>query len=359
MKKYSHTSLAIAAAAAMAGLGVAAAGTPGHRVQFRDSLQTFDASTIDSAGSFLVGELERLDPMLHMPLAAVTWGRDINLREDVSIADEFSAFTNSNFASAPGVSGSNKAWIGKDANAITGVSLDIGKTTSPLPLWALQLGWTIPELESAQKLNRPIDQQKLLALQLKYQMDIDEQVYIGDTALGFTGLLNSASAGSNANAVTGNWTTTATPAQILADVNELLNSAWAASGYAVCPSKLLLPPLQFGYLVATIVSTAGNISILEYLKQNTLSNSINGVPLDIQPTKWLTGTTRGGQGPGASGKDRMVAYTNDPMRVRFPLVPLQRTPLEYRDLRQLTTYFGRLGVVEVVYGECLAYRDGI
>ena len=329
-----------------------------RRLQFKDGLMTFDAQTIDSAGSFLVGELERLDPMLHQPLAAVTWSRDIDLRSDVSIADEFSAFTNSNFASPNGVNGSNKAWVGKDASAIVGVALDIGKTTTPLNLWAMQLGWTIPELESAQKLGRPVDAQKMAGLQLKYQMDIDEQVYIGDAGLGLTGMLNSTAITNITNAQTGTWSS-ATPAQILADVNELLNSVWAASGYSICPGKLLLPPKQYSLLVSTIVSSAGNISVLEFLKVNSLSNSVNGVPLDIQPLKWLTGTTAGGKGPGVSGKDRMLAYTQDPMRVRFPLVPLQRTPLEYRDLRQLTTYFGRIGAVEVVYGETLGARDGI
>jgi hypothetical protein len=49
---------------------------------------THDGRTVDSAGAFLVQELERLDPALHMPLAAVTWGRDIDLREDVTLADE-------------------------------------------------------------------------------------------------------------------------------------------------------------------------------------------------------------------------------------------------------------------------------
>jgi len=330
-----------------------------RRLKFQDGLLTFDAQTIDSAGSFLIGELERLDPRLHEPLAAVTWSRDIDLREDVSIADEFSAFTNSTFASPNGVTGSNKAWVGKDANAILGVSLDIGKTTTPLNLWAMQLGWTLPELESAQKLGRPVDQQKFAGMQLKYQMDIDEQVYLGDTGLGLTGMLNQTLMTNVANAVTGSWTTTATAAQILADVNELLNSVWAGSGYAVCPDTLLLPPLQYGFLVANLVSTAGNISILEFLKNNSLSNSVNGRPLNILPLKWLTGTTRGGQGPGSSGKDRMYAYTKDPMRIRFPLVPLQRTPLEYRDLRQLTTYFGRLGAVELVYPETTGARDGI
>lgn len=321
------------------------------RHQFRDGLMTYDARTIDSSGAFLIGELERLDQRLHEPLAAVTWGRDVDLREDVSIADEFSSFTNSSFAAAGGVAGSGKAWIGKDASAITGIALDIGKTTNPLSLWGMQLGWTLPELESAQKLGRPVDQQKYAGMQLKYQMDIDEQVYIGDTALGFGGLVNSTNVTNATNAVTGGWAT-ATPAQILADINELLQSVWAASGFAVCPDRILLPPVQFSYLTSQLISSAGNISILEFVKANSISNSINGRPLDIQPVKWLTNR-------GTSNSQRMVAYTKDVNRVRFPLVPLQRTPLEYRDLRQLTTYFGRLGVVEFVYPETLGYRDGI
>ena len=328
------------------------------RIYTRDGLMTFDQRTIDASGVFLVGELERLDQRLHEPLASVTWGRDIDLREDVSIADEYSAFTNSSFASAPGVSGSNKAWVGKDSSAIVGVSLDIGKTTSPLNLWAMQIGWTIPELESAQKLGRPVDQQKFAGMQLKYQMDIDEQVYLGDTALGLYGLLNHSSMANVTNATTGTWSS-ASNDHILADINELLKSVWSTSAFAVCPDRLLLPPTQFSMLASRIVSTAGNISLLTYLKENTISNAVNGRPLEILPLKWLTGTTAGGVGPGDSGKDRMIAYTKDPTRVRFPLVPLQRTPLEYRDLRQLTTYFGRLGAVELVYPETIGARDGI
>lgn len=321
-----------------------------RRAYTKDGLMTFDAQTIDSAGAFLIGELERLDQTLHAPLAAVTWARDIQLREDVSIADEVSSFTNSTFAAAGGASPNGKSWIGKDANAIQGIALDIGKTAHPLNLWGMQLGWTIPELESAQKLGRPVDAQKFEGMQLKYQMDVDEQVYIGDGVLGTTGLVNDAGV-TVTNAVTGNWGS-ATADQILGDVNALLESTWESSAFARCPDKLLLPPLKFSSLVSKIVSSAGNISILEYLKKNSICNSINGRELDIQPLKWLTGR-------GAAGKDRMVAYTNDRNLVRFPLVPLQRTPLEYRGIHQLTTYFGRLGQVETVYPETVGYVDGI
>lgn len=320
------------------------------RAQTRDHMLTFDARTVDSTGTFLIGELERLDQNIHNPLASVTWTRDIDMRSDVSIADEVSSFTNSTFAAAGGNSPRGKAWVGKDTDAIQGIALDIGKTAQPLTLWAMQLGWTIPELESSVKVGRPVDTQKYDGMMLKYNMDVDEQVYIGDEILGVEGLLNSSKV-SATNVPGGSWDTK-TPQEILDDVNLILNNAWIASAFAVCPDKLLLPPKQYSKLVSRVVSEAGNISILEFLKNNSLSNSINGKPLDIQPSKWAVGR-------GAAGTDRMMTYTQSENRVRFPLVPLQRTPLEYRDLRQLTTYFGRLGVVEWVYPETAAYADGI
>lgn len=315
-------------------------------------LATFDRKVVDASGVFLIGQLERLDQTLHAPLAAVSWSRDIQLRQDVSIADEVSSYTNSSFAAAGGPSPNGKSFIGKDSTAIAGLQLDIGKTAHPLTLWGMELGWTIPELLSAQQLGRPVDQQKFAGMQLKYQMDLDEMIYIGDTGLGATGLLNNPNVATS-NAPNGNWNNgTTTPDQILSDINTLLDAVWAAAAYAVCPSELRLPPLQYGYLVTTKVSSAGNISVLEYVRQNSLSNAINGRPLNVQPLKWLTNR-------GTSNTQRMVAYTNELNYVRYPLVPLQRTPLEYRNIQQLVTYFGRFGQVETVYPETLGYSDGI
>jgi len=332
---------------------------PALRIFTRDEMFTFDQMTVDSTGSFLIGELERLDPNLHEPLANVTWGRDIDLREDVTLADEVSSFTNSSFASPGGIIPGGKAWISTDTNAITGIAVDIGKTTNPLYLWGMELKYTLPELASAQKIGRPIDEQKYDGLRLKYQMDIDEMVYIGDATYGKVGLFNADTiVGSVTNVATNGGSPASTfwtaknADQILADVNELLTSVWTASGFAIVPSELRVPPAQFGYLVSQKVSTAGNISILEFLRANSISNAANGRPLNIQPVKWLVGR-------GSGGTDRMVAYTRDRDRVRFPLVPLQRTPLEYRSIYQITTYYGRLGVCEFVYPETLGYRDGI
>ena len=322
---------------------------------------TFDEMTIDSTGAFLIGELERLDQKLHEPLVSITWSRDIDLREDVTIADEASSFTNSSFAAAGGINSGGKSFVGKNSNAISGIALDIAKTSQPLYLWAKEVGYTIPELLSAQQMGRPVDTQKYTGMQLKHQMDIDEMVYIGDVDVNRKGLLNSdlvtlgfVDAGLSGSTL---WKDK-TPDEVLADVNSLIEECWRSSGYAVCPSKLLLPPAQFAWLVSQKVSSAGNLSILNFLEDNCIALKVNGKKLDIQPCKWCTG--RGVDfGSPEVASDRMVAYTQEKDRVRFPLVPLQRTPLEYRSLYQLTTYYGRLGVVEFVYPETVRYADGI
>jgi len=313
-------------------------------------MQTFDRATVDSTGAFLVGELERLDQTLNLPLAAFTYTRDIQFREDVSIADDISSFTNTNFAaSGTGGKPNGKNWIGKDSTAIAGVNLDIQKQGFPLQLWGQELGWTVIELEAAAKVGRPIDTQKYEGMQLKWNMDADEQVYIGDDNLNAKGLLTLS--GIATTAATKTWATS-TADEIRDSVNSILTTAWKNSAYSMVPTDLLLPPEQYALLGSIIVSSAGNQSLLTYLSTNTIAYHNNGIPLNIKPVKWL-------KGRGAKGTDRALAYTNDKKYVRFPMVPLRSIPVQYRGLYQLVTYYGKLGAVEPVYKETLAYMDGI
>lgn len=334
---------------------------------FDSAYTTHDGRTADSTGAFLVGELERLDMTLHEPLVNITWGRDIDLREDVTIADEVSSFTQSTYGSAGGLGsgngiGNGKAWIGRDTNQISNVSVDIAKVPHVLRLWGLELKYTIPELESAARLGRPIDQQKFEGLRLKHQMDIDEMVYVGDTANGAYGLVNSnlVTATNVVNGASGfpQWSKK-TPDEILADVNTLLTSVWAASAWAVVPDRLLLPPTQFGYISTQKVSSAGNISILKYLEENNLLTTSGKGKLQIFPLKWLVGAGVGGTLGTAGTVDRMVAYSKRKDHVRYPMTLLQRTPIQYDSIYHKMTYFCRLGEMEFVYPTTLGYADGI
>lgn len=339
---------------------------------FEHRYRTADGRTVDSSGAFLIGELERVDPTLHMPLAAVTWSRDIDLREDVSIADEFSSFTLTTFASGSGLGagqgGTNgagrngKAWVGKTTSQIGGVGVDTGKYPQPLTPWALEVKYSLLELESAAKLGRPIDMQKVEAVRLKHQMDIDEQVYVGDATLNQTGMVNSSLVTNVSNVPNGVsasplWTAK-TPAEILSDLNAGLYSAWQASGFAVMPENVLLPPSQYGYISTQTVSTAGSVSILKYLLENNICKQSQGKNISIQPSKWCVGAGSGGT-IGTAGNERMVFYTKKKEYIRYPMTPIQRTPVQYDSLFHKFTYYCRLGAVEVVYPETVAYRDGI
>lgn len=324
------------------------------RARTMDGMFTFDQATIDSTGAFLRSELDRLDNRPYAPLYSVTWGRDVDVRGDVTVADETASFLNSTFGSPGGVEPGGKAWIGKDTNAITGVALDVGRTVQPLHLWGMELSYSLPELATSQQLGRPIDVDKYNAIMTKWQMDIDEQVYIGDAKLGATGIFNSAAIGATnvAAGAGGTLWSAKTPAEILVDLNALIVSAWTASGWSFAPTHVLLPPVQYSRLVSTLISTAGSQNILNFLRENSLSNSINGAPLIIAPVKWATGR-------GSGGTDRMAAYRKAEEFIRFPMTALQKTPIENRSLYQITTYWGRLGQIEIPRPELMAYMDGL
>ena len=152
---------------------------------------------------------------------------------------------------------------------------------------------------------------------------------------------------------------TKTPDEILTDINAIITSTWAASAWAVMPNKILIPPAQYGYISAQKVSTAGNVSILKYVLENNVLKQSGQGELEILPVKWAIGAGVGGTLGQTGTVDRMMAYTQAMDYVRFPMTMLQRTPVQYMSLYHMTTYYCRLGVVEMVYPETIGYRDGI
>jgi hypothetical protein len=318
--------------------------------------------TRDSALAYFVNQLENLDKRLYEPLVSVTWGRDIKLRSGITLSDESTSFIQSAFAGAGSLSanlgtnlGGNMPWISPETTTIPGVSVNGQKVVLPLRPLAREVSYTSIELARSQNTQQPIDVQKLNALNTLYQMNTDQMVYIGSSDVGATGLINNSSVTASvvADGISGStlWTQK-TPDEILNDVNTQIVNTWSAAGYAVCPGKLLLPPTNFGYIASQKVSSAGNVSILKFLKENCISLEINGRELEISPVKWLTGA-------GSAGANRMVAYTNEEERVRFPMVPIRRETSYYQGIRFAAPYLWAFGQIEFVYPETVSYADGI
>ena len=309
--------------------------------------------TNDSTLAYFLNQLTALDTRLHEPLYSVTWGRDINLRSGISMANESSTFIRTNFASVGTQSATSLPFITANTTAMPGITIDGEPVTTPMNLLGYKLAWTSVELERSQLTGQPIDKAKFDAMQSMYQKAIDKQVYVG--AGGAEGLINSSliTVGTVATGAGGGtaWAGKK-PEEILADVNTLITGAWQASGYAVCPEKLLLPPENFAYISTQKVSDAGSVSILTYLEDNSISLRTNGRKLEIVPVKWLSQR-------GAGNTGRMVAYTNSENFARFPMVPIRRETPYFQDIMFVSPYIWAMGGVEFVYPETVRYADGI
>lgn len=312
--------------------------------------------TKDSSLSYFINQLDNFDKTIHEPLYSVTWSRDINLRAGISMANESTSFTRTSFGATGGVNANGKNFIAPNTTTIAGIDVNGERVTSALRLWGQEVSYSQVELERSQLIGQPIDVSKMNGMKIKYNMDIDESVYIGDTTAGYTGLITSTevTSASVASKTAGGttWVGNATPDEILEDVNTLIEAAWAATGYSVCPSELRLPPAQYAYLASQKISNAGNVSILTFLEDNSISLRINGAKLNIQPLKWLTGR-------GATGTNRMIVYTNNEQYVRYPLVPIRRETPYYQGIRFSSPYLSAFGELEFIYPETVRYADGI
>lgn len=309
----------------------------------------FTDAEISSTGAFLVGELERLDQELYAPLADFTWSRDIDLREDVTIADEVTSFMLANYAGGFGsIGGSGKSWIKGMDTTPARVSVETSKVTTPLTPWGMEVSYSIFELQKAMQVGRPIDVQKYDAMKFKHQLDIDQQVYMGDEGIGVKGLLNNDAVVAKSNLGSVNVKTMSAEDAVNL-FNTVLKSSWKATQYIRIPDTILIPPALFAALASKQLPNVDK-NVLEYVLQNNIAVS-NGGKLMIRPVKWLNDSSIN------SGNGRLVAYTKARDVVRFPLVQLQSMAPQFRDFMQSVPYYGALGGVEFVRPEMVYYGD--
>lgn len=306
-------------------------------------LRFSDAETIQSAGAFMQGELERLDKKLYEPKSKFTWGRDIDLRNDVSISDEATSFIASSYGAVPGLSTGNISWAKDPTTTAPAVSVNFEKVVHSLNLVAYNVAYTVIELAKSQSVNRPIDVQKYNAMKTKHQSDVDRMVYVGDSTVNATGLLNDKGVASEN---VGELASGATPNDFIEMFNGVLEKTWKATNFIDVANRLLVSPELFARLMTPLQNTSTNL--LEWILQNNLAKS-QGETLSIEPVRWLSTKN------GVVSKETVVAYRKDSDYVRFPMVPLQHTPVQYRDLSQSTTYYGLLGQVEIVRPEVMLY----
>jgi hypothetical protein len=318
-----------------------------------------DASGIGTGNAFLIGELEKRDPKLYEPLTSVTWQRDIVAKPGGGWVTN----TSNVFVDYATTGGNQFGLISGQTNNIPIMQANLTKDNFKVVPWSNILKIPFIDQQRMQNIGRSLDDILNKGIKLNYNKSLDLMVYNGIPSENFYGLVNNPVIVASTVAVGGaghtQWNYAGapkTPDEILADINAAIMTAWANAQYDpdAIPNQILIPPVQYGYIVTAKVSSAGNVSILTYLEENNIAKN-KGVNLKIVESRWCVGA-------GVGGTDRMVAYVNDEDKVVIDIPqPITRmfTQPSAEQMAYLTPFAANIGQVKFLYTQCANYSDGI
>ena len=320
------------------------------------TMPVMDAAGIASGGAFLASELEKRDPLIRKPLTSITYPRDIPIETGGGWVDYVSAMSVA--YGLTGGSGSGAVQAG-GSNGLPVVQANVDKGLFKAHVFAVTLRVMFQDMQRANFIGRSIDQMLTDGVRMSYDKHNDQNVYMGLTGYGTTGLLNNPDVtettvadGAKGN---GNWITK-TPAEILNDVNTAITQTWAQAEYDLdaLPNHILLPYEQYTHILNTPVSDLAAKSIYDYIMENNVASK-NGGNLFIGATRWC-------KGAGAGDTDRMVVYCNHKRFVKLDeLVPLNRvmSSPNVENVCYDTAYMANVSEVQVFYPQTMMYWDNI
>jgi len=243
-------------------------------------------------------------------------------------------------------------WINGNADDIPKATTNLTKHETQVHMAGIGYGYGLEEISQAMMLGIPLANQDAMAARRAYEEMVERVALYGDTTKGFSGLLNSSFV-TAASATTGGWGT-ATPAQILADINGALIGQFTGTLFTSMADTLLLPYAKYLAIASQMVSTTSDTSILNWLRANNAYTAQTGQPLTIRAIRGLDTL-------GAAGTARLVAYRRDPNVVKMHIpMPHRFLPVEKSGpLRYDVPGIFRIGGVDWRRPKEASYIDGI
>jgi hypothetical protein len=328
-----------------------------------------------TGGAWLQGELEKPDFNLIEPLSNFTWSRDLPYKTGGGFVDYVSNFY-ADYA-APGAN--QYGLMGVDTNNLPTVQANVTKDLFKVFRFGYLVNIPLISESRFASVGRSLQDLLQKGLRLNYDLMLNDSAYKGLAPVGTKGLLNQATSldaqsdtavyqhyapavGANSSR---KWADK-TPSQILDDFDGLLVSIWQNSklagnggeGPMMMPNQVGLPELEFARLNRILISGAGNISLLTYLKENNIVAS-QGQPLNIVPMTQCNGA---GDDLGSGATGRMVAYRNDIDCLNFeetvPLTRIMTAPVPQAVAYQ-SVYVASVSQLKILRFQTMGYLDGI
>lgn len=241
-------------------------------------------------------------------------------------------------------------WIADRAKDIPVVGTQLAKAETSVYMAGIGYDYGLEEVNQAQMLGMSLPNEKAMAARLIYERTVDNIAFTGDTEKGWKGLFNS-TAVTAGSAPTGSWAS-ATNAQILADVNDILVDAYTATNNNVMPDTLLLPATAYQFVASQPLGDTG-MTILDFIKKANAYTAETGQELTIRGMRGL-------ETAGAGTTRRMVAYRNSPevLKMHIPMRH-QFLPVQIEGLTYKVPGIFRLGGLDIRLPKEVLYRDGI
>ena len=243
---------------------------------------------------------------------------------------------------------------------------DITKTKFEhgIEMAAIGYRYTLEELGQAMMVpGTNLTAERAEAAKRAYEEFVEATTLSGDTAKGWTGLINDANVtqafvqadgGQSMGDTDGSpdWSDKDAD-QILRDVNDALTGVWTNSATIEMADTVLLPPASFA-LLATKRIPQTTMTVLQFLQQYNVYTGQTGQALMIRTLRELATAGNGGTG-------RMVVYRRDPsvLKLHLPMphrfLPIWQTgPLVF----DVPGIF-RLGGLEIRRPGAVRYLDGV
>lgn len=223
--------------------------------------------------------------------------------------------------------------------------------TSPVRGIGDSYGYDVQEIRYAQMTGTSLDSKKAAAARKAHDQKINQLAWNGDTVSGLPGFLTNANIPAVVIAADGTgssklWSTK-TPAQILRDMNAVVNSVYTTTKGVHRANELWMPLEQYSYIASTPRSETSDTTILDYFLAN------NAFVERVVPVLELDGA-------GTAGADIMVAAENSIDNYQMNLaMPFMQHPPQPRNLAFEVPCESRFGGVTIERPLAFAKAEGI
>ena len=203
-------------------------------------------------------------------------------------------------------------------------------------------GYSIQEIRAASMAGLPLQQRKANAARQANDQLVNRIAWFGDTLHGLNGLIYHPNT-TKAGVPNGDWVATATPDEIIEDVNTILSGIMDLTLGVESADTVLLPVLEYAHIASTPRSTTSDTTILEFLRRVWPGVSFESVP-ELKDVNPVPSTGAG------TDTNIMIAYrkSSDKLTLEIPQ-PFEQFPAQERGLEFVVPTHSRVGGVIVYY----------